>query len=201
MIRKISAHYVYSGETLCKYGIVVFDNNGVIIDTMMHGKIEESEKLEFFDGLITPGFVSVDTSILGADSILLHFEDVNSNIGEVKGIFKNIILEDPVYIGDELKAQLLFLERQGANIILHFASKDSGDQKAFFARIKDILKRSSVDLLDVLKWTTLNPARLKGMDSNLGIIQVNKKPGLNSISGLDYRNMKLSESSSIRVIV
>lgn len=60
MHRKISAHYVFPGYGKpLKQGVVVVADDGTIIDLFdTGGCLEESEKLEFYDGIITPGFIN-----------------------------------------------------------------------------------------------------------------------------------------------
>ncbi|HEX2935782.1 MAG TPA: amidohydrolase family protein [Bacteroidales bacterium] len=65
MIRKLSAHYIFpvKGNPI-KRGIVVVDDAGVIRDIIDNqGNLQESEGLEFYDGIITPGFVNTHTHI------------------------------------------------------------------------------------------------------------------------------------------
>ena len=60
MCRKLSAHYIFTANRPpLKKGIVVMDENGTIteiIDT--NGQLQDSERLEFMDGIITPGFIN-----------------------------------------------------------------------------------------------------------------------------------------------
>jgi hypothetical protein len=58
-MRKISAHYILpvSGAPL-RNGIVILDENGMILELIdTGGRLRETEKLEFYNGIITPGFV------------------------------------------------------------------------------------------------------------------------------------------------
>jgi hypothetical protein len=59
MIRKISAHYVFpmSGAVV-KYGIVVCHDDGEIQEVVNPGgRVREIASLEFYDGILIPGFV------------------------------------------------------------------------------------------------------------------------------------------------
>jgi cytosine/adenosine deaminase-related metal-dependent hydrolase len=60
MVRKISAHYLFTGQGKpLKRGIVVIDQQGEIVDLIdTDGDLTETEKLEFYEGIITPGFVN-----------------------------------------------------------------------------------------------------------------------------------------------
>ncbi len=58
-MRRISAEYIYTGKTVLKRGIIELDDEGLItgvIDTQ--GNIEEQQSLEFYNGIIVPGFVN-----------------------------------------------------------------------------------------------------------------------------------------------
>ncbi len=65
MPRKISAHYIFPGNAApLKQGIIVVNDNGKILDLIdTSGKLPESEKLEFYDGIITPGFVNAHSHL------------------------------------------------------------------------------------------------------------------------------------------
>ncbi|HEY4786624.1 MAG TPA: amidohydrolase family protein [Bacteroidales bacterium] len=65
MPRKISAHYIFPGNANpLKLGIVVIDDDGMILDLIdTSGKLPETEKLEFFNGIITPGFINAHTHL------------------------------------------------------------------------------------------------------------------------------------------
>lgn len=62
-MRKISANYIY--QVSCspiKNGILVLDDKNQIVDVIdTKGKIKEIQDLEFYGGLIVPGFVDVFT--------------------------------------------------------------------------------------------------------------------------------------------
>ena len=59
MCRKLSAHYIFpANRPPLKRGVVVVKNDGAIIDIIdTKGELQESERLEFFDGIITPSFL------------------------------------------------------------------------------------------------------------------------------------------------
>jgi len=59
-MRTISAHYIFDGKgNFLKNGIVKIDNDGNIIDVIdTKGKLQESEGIEFYNGIITPGFIN-----------------------------------------------------------------------------------------------------------------------------------------------
>lgn len=65
MARKLSAHYIFPGDSRpLKRGTVIVDDYGVITEIIDNaGNLSESEGLEFYDGIITPGFVNTHTHL------------------------------------------------------------------------------------------------------------------------------------------
>lgn len=59
-MRKLAAHYIYpiTSEPI-KYGIITLDDDGVIVDiSSSHDNLPEQESLEFYNGILVPGFVN-----------------------------------------------------------------------------------------------------------------------------------------------
>lgn len=59
-MRKISAHYIFTNVSFpLKFGILHIDDNGKIIDIIdTRGNLKEEANLEFYNGIICPGFVN-----------------------------------------------------------------------------------------------------------------------------------------------
>ncbi len=59
-MRKISAHYLFTGKgPPLKFGILVTDNHGRVLEVIdTKGKIREVAGLEFYPGILVPGFVN-----------------------------------------------------------------------------------------------------------------------------------------------
>jgi len=59
-MRKISAHYIINpGEKPIRNGILEIDDDGTILNVRSNDQTREESKLEFFSGIIVPGFVNV----------------------------------------------------------------------------------------------------------------------------------------------
>ena len=60
LMRKLSSHYIFSPHrSPLKYGILVLDDEGSVIDLIdTGGKMKEESNLEFYPGILTPGFVN-----------------------------------------------------------------------------------------------------------------------------------------------
>ena len=58
-MRKISAHYIFDGEKLHKNAILVLDNSNHVVELQLYDlPIEESQGVEFYNGIVCPGFVN-----------------------------------------------------------------------------------------------------------------------------------------------
>jgi cytosine/adenosine deaminase-related metal-dependent hydrolase len=59
-LRYLSAHYVFPvSSPPLRNGIVCVDDDGCIVDVIdTGGKLEEREKLEFYNGILVPGFIN-----------------------------------------------------------------------------------------------------------------------------------------------
>ena len=59
-MRKLSANYIFDGKgKFYKNGILHVSDNGEIIDLIdTKGDLQEENQLEFYNGIITPGFVN-----------------------------------------------------------------------------------------------------------------------------------------------
>lgn len=58
-MRKISAHYIFDGKILHKNAILLVDDDNSIIDVLKFSDtIPETEGVEFYNGIICPGFVN-----------------------------------------------------------------------------------------------------------------------------------------------
>lgn len=140
MIRKLSAHFIFpvSGTSL-KLGIIICDAQGNIVEIVdTKGKFKEEPFLEFYNGIIVPGFLSVT--------------------------------EDNDF--------------------------------AIFNRLKDQqAKEPSLPLEQMIREVTLDMAKSLNCDLTYGTLEVNKKPGINLISGVDFALMKLTPKSQLKILV
>jgi hypothetical protein len=75
MIRKLSAHYIFPViSPPIKHGIIVIDNTGLIKEIIDPGTENiEREKVEFFNGILIPGFVQIPE--------LFKFNQLKGNLG------------------------------------------------------------------------------------------------------------------------
>ena len=67
--------------------------------------------------------------------------------------------------------------------------------------LKTITKNSpEIPLETLIKWATINGSEFLGINEQFGTIETGKKPGLNLISNIDLKSLKLLDNSKIKVI-
>jgi imidazolonepropionase-like amidohydrolase len=204
MIRKISAHYLWlNSETLLKYGVMAFSHNGIIVDIKDNKGIpEESESLEFFNGLIIPGFVDIDIVQVKTKAIRTFTADPKHGLQvELPDHLQFLIIDNPNLLDKADVLRLLALERDGIKVVLKLDAGVKNTQASIFKNVHKLALSGTIDFGHILRWTTINPARCMGIDAMCGTIAPGKQPGLNVVSGIDYTTMSLTENSSIRVII
>ncbi len=101
-MRRISATYIYTGKTILKNGIIEIDDKGKItklIDTK--GEIKEEQSLEYYNGVIVPGFINAHCHIE-----LSHMKGAidNKTVKGLPGFIDEIISKR--YFPDDLSEQI-----------------------------------------------------------------------------------------------
>lgn len=113
-MRKVTANYIFTltGEPL-KNGIITFDNDGKIIEIIdTKGKINEIAGLEYYNGVIVPGFINAHCHIE-----LSHMKGMIDN-KTVKGLpgFVNAVISKrffPPDLNDKIKRADLEMSSEG----------------------------------------------------------------------------------------
>ena len=70
-----------------------------------------------------------------------------------------------------------------------------------FNEILFLLERTRIPFSELLRWATINGAEALNVGKNFGTFEPGKKPGVNLISGFDYRNNKPAKSSTVSRLV
>ncbi len=103
-----------------------------------------------------------------------------------------------LYIENQLPPVFLF-QKEGLNICLGTDSLASNHQLSILDEMITLQQNfQEIELEELLVWATLNGAKALKIDKDFGSFEPGKKPGVNLISGVDFRNMKLTKSSKVK---
>ncbi|MEI6142717.1 MAG: amidohydrolase family protein [Mariniphaga sp.] len=87
-MRKISAHYIFTGTgVVLNKGIVTVNDEGVVTEILdTNGQLEEQANVEFYNGVIVPGFVNAHCHLE-----LSHLHTVFPEKTGLPGFLKNVV--------------------------------------------------------------------------------------------------------------
>jgi hypothetical protein len=248
MMRKISATFIYTltGPPL-KNGIVVADSKGIIkevIDT--GGIVSEISGLEFYSGLLAPGFVNAlcyiklshfDVKIQSGIGYSLEEtarlrntdnEASHSPIPDLPGTNKLFLIKNRYLSSNELKnleelrlknkpylilcpksilsienhlPDIKLLQNSGFPICIGTHSLASKQNQSMMEELKAIQQNCPVPIDVLLTWSCKNGAEALGINNWAGTIEVGKSPGINLISGVNWKQLFLTPNSKIKKLL
>ena len=123
-MRKISAHYVFDGKgVFLKQGIIVInDDNSIeeLIDT--GGQLQESESIEFYNGILAPGFVNAHCHLE-----LSHLKGIIPRHQGLTSFVRNVVSHRQTFdekITDSVKEALSEMQKNGIVAVGDIANKE-----------------------------------------------------------------------------
>jgi aminodeoxyfutalosine deaminase len=106
-----------------------------------------------------------------------------------------------LYIENQLPPVSLFREEE-LNICLGTDSLASNHELSVLSELITLqLYFPELKLFDLLQWATLNGAKALQVDDTFGSFEAGKKPGVNLISGIDFKMMKLTKQSKVKRLI
>ena len=106
-----------------------------------------------------------------------------------------------LYIENQLPPVLMFHE-ENLNICLGTDSLASNHELSVLAEMITLqLHFPEIRLEELFRWASLNGAKALQIDDNFGSFEVGKNPGVNLISGIDFKTMKLTEHSKVKRLI
>jgi len=208
-MRKISAHYIFDGKgTFLKNAIIIIDDEGTIID-LIHtkGQLEESEGIEFYNGIITPGFINAHCHLE-----LSHMKGVIAAKQGLVEFIKNVVThrsssEERIHLAiadaiEEMKQNGIVAVGDISNKEITFAIKQKSDLYFYtFLEcfgVEEPADKMSLEIANGLyeKWKNNIPISLVAHASYscspllLGKIQINqeKRSGIYSIHNQECKS-------------
>lgn len=106
-----------------------------------------------------------------------------------------------LYIENALPPVSLF-RKHNLNICLGTDSLASNHQLSVLEEMKILQQNfAEISLEELVKWGCLNGAKALGIENTFGSFETGKTPGVNLVTGIDFRNLKLTEKSKIKRLV
>jgi cytosine/adenosine deaminase-related metal-dependent hydrolase len=195
-MRKFSAHYIFTGTgALLNKGIVVTTDQGVITEVIdTKGDFQERSSVEFYSGIIIPGFVNANLNTDHLSSMLNLSGSVHPKftiLDDVNASLTSALFNDSHY---EL--------HENNKICIGLKSKTSHDQQAMLKLIKELLITfPMISLSQIVSWATRNSADALSIADQYGTIEIGKQPGLNLLSGLNMELFTITSNTTLKKLV
>lgn len=127
--------------------------------------------------------------------------DVLQEKRPVKNTFLVLCPNSNLYIENTLPPVELFI-RNGMNICLGTDSLASNHRLSILQEMITIQKKfPAVTLPKLIDWACINGATALGFESQLGSFEKGKNPGVNLLTGIDFKNLQLTENSKVKRLI
>jgi cytosine/adenosine deaminase-related metal-dependent hydrolase len=106
-----------------------------------------------------------------------------------------------LYIENQLPPFPLF-KVENLNVCIGTDSLASNRELSVLAEMITIqLNFPELKLEELIQWASINGAKALQIDTQFGSFEVGKNPGVNLISGIDFKTMKLTEKSKVKRLI
>ena len=106
-----------------------------------------------------------------------------------------------LYIENQLPPFPLF-KVENLNVCIGTDSLASNRELSVLAEMITIqLNFPELKLEELIKWASINGAKALQIENQFGSFEVGKNPGVNLISGIDFKTMKLTEKSKVKRLI
>ncbi|MFA6403533.1 MAG: amidohydrolase family protein [Salinivirgaceae bacterium] len=205
-MRKIAANLVFPiSKPPVKNGYLVLSDEGEVLDVCGGGEtLHEIAGLEFYSGILVPGFVIAHCR--------LELSHLKGQIPEGIGIpefIKQITLlrgQNPDNIEKETEKALRYMWSQGISVLGNIITTNKTIAlKRSSSMVDELITMQKnfpeIPFNELILWATLNGARALGMEAEYGSFEKGKKPGVLLITGFDFKNNRLTDSAEVARLV
>jgi cytosine/adenosine deaminase-related metal-dependent hydrolase len=127
-------------------------------------------------------------------------QDIEQANAKIKNIYWTFCPNSNLYIENRLPDIPLFYKKN-QKCCIGTDSLASNHQLSVLEEIKTIQNHfPEIPLQELIKWATLNGAEALNLHK-FGSFEQGKTPGINLITGINYKNMKLTDKSTVKVII
>lgn len=196
-MRRIAANYIFPlSSKPIKNGILVFDDNNVIIDLIdNNGALIELEKTEFYNGIIIPGAI-VFLNELAENKEPKLVEKVLFNKGIRVVVYKEDSWIEP--LKTDSKVEFIYANSKPHGII-EAKSISSCNLNTQFIHLQN--QEAQLTFESLLCSIILNVSRILKINNRFGSFEIGKSPGAVLIEKYDFENKTISLQSSLKRLV
>ncbi len=197
-MRKIAATYIFPiTQAPIKNGILVCEDNGTIVKIIKpKGAFKEEAGVEFYSGIITPGFVALSNTLKN------HNKIQNRKVWARGIAIVADIVHSTYVIGERNAYEFLPLNSSSLKQVIPSSliiSENDLESTSFLTEWFDSQeKHQHTKLADLLKSLSLDAAINLGLEEQFGSFDSGKRPGINLITGIGYQQMKLTSNFKIK---
>ena len=203
-MRKIAATYIFSGNGKpLKNGIVVCENDGTVIEVVdTSGDLREQAGLEFYNGILVPGFVDVHCNLDTFNLNVFFYENgiieaLKKCGGSLENDFLSLCPSLALFFYGLPPLEYFINEEITVCIGSNGTPMNQNHKLAVFDEMLVLQKNyPELALEELIKWACFNGALALKTDNMEGSLEKGKRPGINIITGIDFKNMKLTDNST-----
>ncbi len=185
-MRKIAANYIFPVESApIKNGHLVIDEEDRIIDVVdTKGIITEIEGLEYYSGVLVPGFVYIDES------------------AELTKVQITILSNELEQLDTNQKKTCRYLWSRGIQALAQgeWLTNPNKYPSVIAEILKQIEDGKSDFELQLKKFTVENAQKL-GIEKDIGSLCQHKKAGVLLLSGFNYKAFSITNKTKIKRLV
>jgi aminodeoxyfutalosine deaminase len=148
-------------------------------------------------------YLPAENQLLLVHNTFTKKEDLDElrKIRSTENTFLVLCPNSNLYIENQLPPVPLFRD-ENLNICIGTDSLASNHELSVLAEMITLqLNFPDLKLDDLFRWATLNGAKALKIDDKYGSFEVGKQPGINLISGIDFKMMKLTKKSRIKRLI
>jgi len=148
-------------------------------------------------------FLPVENQLLLVHNTFTTKEDLNElrKIRATENTFFVLCPNSNLYIENRLPPVQLFRD-ENLNVCIGTDSLASNHELSVLAEMITLqLNFPELKLEELIQWASINGAKALQIDNRFGSFEVGKNPGVNLISGIDFKTMKLTEKSKVKRLI
>ncbi len=203
-MRKIAANLIFTiTGNILQNSYLTIDNKGTIAKiTNTNGAFNEIERLEYYSGILVPGFCGLNTLNLNSANTLLYNDIIkNNNSAQILKAWLNGTQATGFISKDNIIDYLINNNYDNNKVIIGLID-NLVDRDNIFGTIKKILfNNNELSFLSLLHFFTITASFILQTNNITGSFDIGKTPGVMLISGYNFKTSTLNPDAQIKRLV